>query len=267
LCTASDDTTVGLWAYPEPKLLKTFHGHKNYVLCANFNPANSLIASASYDNTVRIWDVEKGVAIHTLSTHTDLVVSAHFNSFGTELVTAGFDGAVRVWNVSTGVIMRNFVISKPDVPVCFSKWSPNSKYIIVGIFDDTWKLINAKNGQIVRIYTGHTFNDYCIFGSFSMTDGRSFFSGSADHTVCMWDINTKQLLQKLEGHTDAVIAVAAHPTKNIIASGALDKDKTVRLWQPKEPGEEEDDNFEVEEIDSDQDNGDEEYQYDGDMQG
>ena len=85
---------MGLWSYPEKTLVKTFHGHKNYVMSANFSPQNNLIASASYDNTVRIWDVEKGVAIHTLSAHTDLVVSAHFNSSGTELVTAGFDGAV-----------------------------------------------------------------------------------------------------------------------------------------------------------------------------
>jgi WD40 repeat protein len=37
-----------------------------------------------------------------------------------------------------------------------------------------------------------------------MTDGRSFFSGSADNTVCMWDINTKELLQKLSGHTGMI---------------------------------------------------------------
>jgi hypothetical protein len=72
---------------------------------------------------------------------------------------------------------------------------------------------------------------------------------------------------------DVVVAVAAHPSKNIIASGALDKDKTVRLWQPRDPNdpndneeneignEDEDDEDEGEE---EEDENDKEYHYDGD---
>jgi len=119
-----------------------------------------------------------------------------------------------------------------DIPVCFAKWSPNGDYILVGSFDGTWKLLNAKTGTPTRVYKGHQFNDYCIFASFSLTSGTWIISGSADKTVCIWDLNSRHLLQQLEGHEDVVVAVSAHPTTDIIASGALDKDKTVRLWKP-----------------------------------
>jgi len=93
------------------------------------------------------------------------------------------------------LLIWNFVIYS-----CFAKWSPNGKYFLVGSFDGSWKLLNAKTGMAARTYVGHQFNDYCIFGAFSLTRGKWIISGSADNTVCIWDINSKELIQQLKGH-------------------------------------------------------------------
>lgn len=77
---------------------------------------------------------------------------------------------------------------------------------------------------------GHQNRVYCVASTFSVTNGKYIVSGSEDRCVCIWDLQGKNLIQKLEGHTDTVISVSCHPLENMIASAGLDADRTVRVW-------------------------------------
>merc|ERR1712071_549788 len=97
-----------------------------------------------------------------------------------------------------------------------------------------WSYIGPKSFRFenrLKIYTGHKNEKYCIFANFSVTGGKWIVSGSEDNMVYIWNLQTKEIVQKLQGHSDVVLCTACHPTENIIASAALENDKTIKLWR------------------------------------
>nr|GMD56731.1 COMPASS-like H3K4 histone methylase component WDR5A [Ipomoea batatas] len=92
------------------------------------------------------------------------------------------------------------------------------------------RLWNSSTGEILKTYRGHANSKYCISSTFSITNGKYVVGGSEDYCIYMWELQSRKIVQKLEGHCDAVISVACHPTQNLIASGALGNDKTVKIW-------------------------------------
>jgi Prp8 binding protein len=52
-------------------------------------------------------------------------------------------------------------------------------------------------------------------------------SGSADKTVCVWDVEYEKLLRKFKGHTAIVHGVNAGKGELVVSVG---DDNTARLW-------------------------------------
>jgi WD40 repeat protein len=74
-------------------------------------------------------------------------------------------------------------------------------------------------------FYGHTS---FVSGVVISPDGKTLASGSADHTVKLWDVATGRERATFKGHTENVHSVAFSPDGKTLASGSLDE--TVKLW-------------------------------------
>jgi COMPASS component SWD3 len=197
-----------------------------------------MLVSGSYDEAVFLWDVRSARLMKQLPAHSDPVGGVDFVRDGTLIVSCANDGLIRVWDTATGQCLRTLV-HEDNAPVTSVKFSPNGKYILAWTLDSCirlWNYIDGK-GKCVKTYQGHVNTKYSLqgcFGVYGSPEERYAFvaSGSEDGAIVLWDVSSKNVLQRLEGHTGVVMGVDTHPTEQAIVSGGLDR--TVRVWRCRE---------------------------------
>ncbi len=241
VATASDDKTLRLWDAQTADALVEFRGHDNFVFCCQFNPASNLLASGSFDETVKLWDVRSGQCVSTLPAHSDPVTAVSFNRDGTCVVSASHDGLMRVWDVGTGECLKT-IFAAGNPPVSHVTYSPNGKYVLAGTLDGClrlWPMSVSGRAKCAKTYSSefHTNTKYCISSRFLVSQPKRrqcIVTGSETGHVILYDVQSRRVHQLLEQvHKDVCLAVDAHDQMELLASGGMSKDRTVRFWMPK----------------------------------
>ena len=95
----------------------------------------------------------------------------------------------------------------------------------------------SPDGKALKTYVGHTNTKYSVFSVFGIDRAHSrnyVLSGSEDNNAYVWDLQSKEVIQVLKGHTAPVVGIDYHPQQNIIVTSSLKEDCSVKLWHGKD---------------------------------
>lgn len=241
LAAAGLGRTIHLWDLHTGTELAVLRGHASDIYGLRFSPDGSRIGSASFDREARIWDAESGRVLHVLGGHGDRVRAVTFSSDGARIATASDDGVVRLWDADTGRLDRE--LRGHEGRVYDVRFSPDGRWVVSAGYDGAVRLwatdghgegadhgVGDKGASDGDHVLGR--HDGRVYSVSFHPDGERVVSASADRTVRIWQVATKEHVV-LRGHRNEVNAVELSRDGTLLAS--VSDDGTARLWRLAPP--------------------------------
>ncbi|MGI9214600.1 MAG: WD40 repeat domain-containing protein, partial [Gammaproteobacteria bacterium] len=135
--------------------------------------------------------------------------------------------SIKFWNMKAGALIKITNIDDP-IEVCRVNFSDNNKYMIFGNHDGTITLweITLENVNVIATFSGHVGS---VCSVIFLDDKRIISGGGEDHSIKIWNTQTRELIKTFEGHTGPISFITLSPNnKELVSTGS--SDHTVRFW-------------------------------------
>jgi WD40 repeat protein len=241
LASGSSDGTARLWDVTTGKPLgQPFTSPAGQVNSVAFSPNGQILASAGKDGIIRLWNIATRPLLgQPITGITGQVNSVAFSPDSKTLVSGGTNGSLLLWDVTTQQPLGQPLTDTSNVTsVAFS---PDGKVLASGNVSGTirlWDVSTALNTSVAtrqplgELVADHTGDVYSVAFSPAPPGGgtgdKVLASGSADGTIHLWDVATRQPLGLPITATGDVYSVAFSPSGKVLASGG--KDGAISLW-------------------------------------
>jgi WD40 repeat protein len=237
VATASADNTVKVWdSNNNWSLVQTFSAHTSPVRSLQFIDGSTIISGDSFGKLYR-WTIATGATLaqNDVSVRGGIFSMKKFSNISQLVIGAGayiYFYNVDANNLCTVAMMCN-VVSMPAMNgghtglVVDLELAQNDTIIISSSVDMTIKIwsIGTYGANLLFTLTGHSSPVYGL----KMVSSSIVMSGSDDHKVLLWDINTGSQLQTLASHTSSIYWSVDLLGSNTLITGSMDS--TLKVWQ------------------------------------
>uniref|UniRef100_A0A4W3IUA6 WD repeat and HMG-box DNA-binding protein 1 n=1 Tax=Callorhinchus milii TaxID=7868 RepID=A0A4W3IUA6_CALMI len=223
LVTTVSNNIVQVHSFPEGTpdgILTRFTAEANHVV---FNNSGTQVAAGSSDFMVKIIDISDNSQQKTFRGHSGPVLSVAFDPENVFLASSSCDGSVFVWKIADQTRVINWLLLNKhnDVSltssICRLDWQPKTGMLLAIPVDQTVKLYERETWQNSFDLSDNSITKPINIVSWSPC-GRYLAAGSADGSMVVWNVTTKECVERLQ-HEKAfkISAMAWHPKGGKIA--------------------------------------------------
>ncbi|XP_039088672.1 zinc finger protein 106 isoform X2 [Hyaena hyaena] len=223
LYTCSADKTVRAYNLVSRKCIGVFEGHASKVNCllvTQTSGKNAALYTGSSDHTIRCYNVKTRECVEQLQLE-DRVLCLH--SRWRTLYAGLANGTVVTFSIKNNKRLEIFECHGPRAVSCLATAQEGArKLLVVGSYDCTISVRDARNGLLLRTLEGHSKTILCM-----KVVNDLVFSGSSDQSVHAHNIHTGELVRIYKGHNHAVTVV--NILGKVMVTACLDK--FVRVYE------------------------------------
>eukprot|EP00392_Amoebophrya_sp_AT5.2_P001330 g1332.t1 len=221
---------VYIWDFQTQTLIKQFEVCNNLpVRCARFVARKQWIITASDEMMIGVYNYNSLERLKNIEAHSDYIRFLAVHPSQPYVLSASDDMTIKLWDWERKWDCAAIYEGHAHYVMMVVQWNPKDTHIFASAsLDRTIKVWGTTGGTSPHFtLSGHTKGINCL--EYSPTGDKPYLvSGADDKTVRVWDYQTKQCVQVLNGHQHNVATVMFHPSFPIIFSGS--EDGTVRLW-------------------------------------
>ena len=187
-----------------------------------FSPVAPYDVAVASSLQVDVFSTQTNAVYRTLTRFKDIVHCASYRYDGKVLAAGDERGYTQLFDLGSRAVMRTFHGHERAVHV--ARFSQESTQLFTASDDHKALCWDVQAEKQVRSFEGH--EDFVRSGTLNPSSPHMFLTGSYDHTVRLWDVNSPRCIMTLN-HASPVEDLALLPGGGVLATAS---GNTLTFW-------------------------------------